>query len=429
MLRILITVLLLLCHTAAADSLLLVNARIFNGVDPDLKPGNVLIEDGVIKTVSRKPIAVPDSVQVIDAGNRVLSPGFIDIHSHLSIQYPLSQERYHPLVKGAYSADAAEFYLDSGFTTLRDAGGASPDLARAIEQGTIRGPRLYPSGAMISQTSGHGDFRLPHDPHPTVTGTSPYLLSKESVLADGVARTLVATRENLRLGATQIKIMGGGGVSSSFDPIHSVQSTPEEIRAAVQAARDWDTYVMAHAYTSAAIRRLVENGVRSIEHGLLIDDATAKLVKKNDVVISTQVHLFSKPPRKGLSENRLRKANMVRAGLENLVRLIKKYDIKTGFGTDLIFGEYKDISKEFRARSRYWKPAEIMRQATSESAEIIRMCGQLNPHGKFGEIRSGWLADLILIDGEPLDDITVLDDAHAMIPLVIMQGVVVKNTL
>ncbi len=324
----------------------------------------------------------------------------------------------------------ARFYLDAGFTTIRDAGGTHPDFARALELGTIYGPRLFPSGAVVSQTAGHGDFRAPHDPHPTLVSGNPYIDHGASVLADGADQTLMAVRENLKAGATQIKIMGGGGVMSEFDPIHSLQPSPAEIRAAVQAASDWGTYVLAHAYTSDAIRRLVENGVRSIEHGLLIDDATAKLVADNDVVISTQLTVYrTLQDLPGISERNLKKLEVVLAGQENLIRLIKKYDITTGFATDFIQGGYVMLTREFTERAEYWTAAEIMVQATSEGAKVIRMIGKLNRWGNFGEIREGWVADLLLINGEPLEDISVLRESESALALIMKEGVIVKNSL
>ena len=253
--------------------------------------------DGVIDTVSRRAIEPPDGAQVIDGGNRVLSPGFIDLHTHLTIQNPREMERYHPVVAGANAAAMARFYLDAGFTTIRDAGGTHPDFARAIEKGVIYGPRLFPSGATVSQTAGHGDARAAHDPHPTLVGGSPISADGTTVIADGVDQTLMAVRENLKAGATQIKIMGGGGVMSEYDPIHSLQPSPAEIRAAVQAASDWDTYVLAHAYTSEAIRRLVENGVRCIEHGLLLDEETAKARRRQRCRHQYSARRFQNPAR------------------------------------------------------------------------------------------------------------------------------------
>jgi len=248
------------------------------------------------------------------------------------------------------------------------------------------------------------------------------------VLADGVDQTLMAARENLKAGATQIKIMGGGGVMSEFDPIHSLQPSPAEIRAAVQAASDWGTYVLAHAYTSEAVQRLVENGVRCIEHGPLIDDATAKLVADNDVVISTQLTVYrTLQDLPGISDRNLRKLEAVLAGQENLVRLIKKYDITTGFATDFIQGGYTMLTREFTERAEYWSAAEIMVQATSESAEVIRMIGKLNRWGNFGEIREGWVADLLLINGEPLEDISILRDPDSALALIMKGGEIVKD--
>ncbi|MDH3768443.1 MAG: amidohydrolase family protein, partial [Gammaproteobacteria bacterium] len=386
--------------TANAQSILIENVRIFNGVDARLSAGHVLVVDGIIRTVSKSTIDAPDGALVLDGANRVLSPGFIDLHTHLAGQNPASMKKYHATVAGAHAASMAKHYLDSGFTTIRDAGGTHPDFARAIEAGTVYGPRLFPSGAVVTQTGGHGDFRSAHEPHPTLVGGTPYLNHDSSVLADGVDQTLMAVRENLKAGATQIKIMGGGGVMSTFDPIHSLQPSPAEIRAAVQAAGDFGTYVLAHAYTSEAVQRLVENGVKCIEHGLLIDDATAKLVAKNDVVVSTQLVVYrTLQDLPGISETNLAKLKVVLAGQENLIRLIKKYDITTGFATDFIQGGYTMLTRELTERAQYWTPAEIMVQATSESAKVIRMIGKLNRWGTFGEIREGWVADLLLING------------------------------
>ncbi|MBI2969480.1 MAG: amidohydrolase family protein [Gammaproteobacteria bacterium] len=415
-----------------AQSVLIENVRIFNGVDAKLTAGHVLVEGNLIRKVSTQTIDAPADALVIDGGNRVLTPGFIDLHAHLIPQYPLRHAKYHALVAGAYAADAARFYLHSGFTTIRDAGGTHPDLALAIETGELIGPRIYPSGAILSQTAGHGDFRLRHEAHPLLhpAGGDAYQSHDESVLVDGVAQTLAAARENLRLGATQIKIMGGGGVMSEFDPIHTLQPSPEEIRAAVQAAADWGTYVMAHAYTSEAVRRLVENGVRCIEHGLLIDDATARLVASNDVIISTQLVVFRiLQDLPDIEAANLEKLKIVLAGQENLIRLIKKYRISTGFGTDLVFGAYRMLAREFTARAEYWPAAEVLRQATSESARIIRMAGKLNRHGDFGEIREGWVADLLLINGEPLQDLSILENPDRSLALIMKGGQLVKSNL
>jgi imidazolonepropionase-like amidohydrolase len=413
-----------------AESYLIENVRIFNGVDPELSAGNVLVEDGVISAVSDDAITAPDGATVIDGADRVLSPGFIDLHVHLTGHVPSMLGDAHGTVVGAIANDVARHFLDSGFTTIRDAAGTHPDFARAIEAGIVYGPRVYPSGAVLSQTGGHGDRRHPSAPHPALESGSPYMASDQAVLVDGVDQHLAATRENLRRGATQIKIMGGGGVMSDYDPIDSLQPSPEEIRAVVQAASDWGTYVMAHAYTSKAVRRLVENGVRCIEHGLLVDDATARYVKQNNVVISTQLVVFRELANlPGITETHLEKLDVVLKGQENLIELIKKYDITTGFSTDLIAGMYPMLTREFTERAMYWTPAEVMAQATSESAKVIRMSGKRNRHGNFGEIREGWVADLLLINGEPLEDISVLRDPENNLALIMKGGEIVKNQL
>ena len=415
---------------AHAESYLIENVRIFNGVDPELTPGHVLVDDGIIAAVSEEAIAAPAGTTVLDGGNRVLTPGFIDLHAHLTMHVPLELGNVDATTVGAIANHVARDFLDSGFTTVRDAGGTHPDLARAIDEGIVYGPRVFPSGAILSQTAGHGDWRHKSAPHPALEGGDPYLYSGQAVIVDGVDQHLAATRENLRHGATQIKIMGGGGVVSDYDPIHSLQPSPAEIRAAVQAASDWGTYVLAHAYTSEAVRRLVDNGVRCIEHGLLIDDETAKYVKKNDVVISTQLVVYrALADTPGISETHLEKLDVVLKGQERLIGLIKKYDITTGFSTDLIGGMYPLLTREFTERAEYWTPAEVLAQATSESARVIRMSGKLNRHGDFGEIRQGWVADLLLINGEPLDDISVLRDPGKNLALIMKAGKIVKNAL
>ena len=419
------------CASAAeADSVLIENVRIFNGVDAQLRAGHVLVEDGVIARISQDAIAAPAGAVVLDGGNRVLSPGFIDLHVHLASHVPGAQFEAFNTLHNVYAVIVAKHFLDSGFTSIRDAGGTHPHFARAIDAGDIPGPRVFPSGAYISQTAGHGDWRPSAQGNPTLGGGNPYIYDGTSVIVDGVDQHLAAARENLRLGATQIKIMGGGGVMSEFDPIHSLQPSPAEIRAAVQAASDFGTYVLAHAYTSEAVRRLVDNGVKCIEHGLLIDDATAKYVKANDVVISTQLVVYRELANlPGISQANLDKLAIVLEGQENLVALLRKYDITTGFSTDLISGMYPLLTREFTERALYWTPAEVLIQATSESAGVIRMSGKLNRHGNFGEIREGWLADLLLINGEPLQDISVLRDPEHNLALIMKGGEIIKNIL
>ena len=418
---------LLISFAAHAQTVLIEDVRIFNGVDPELQAGHVLVRDGVIETISDEPIAAPAGATIVPGNNRILTPGFIDLHVHFNLQMPAELMREHGTAAGARSIAIARYYLDSGFTTVRDAGGTHPDLARAYNSGALYGPRIYPSGATLSQTSGHGDFRMPHEANPAHAHTSPYLAGDFSILVDGVDAHLVGVRESLKNGATQIKIMGGGGVMSDFDPIHSLQPSPAEIRAAVQAAGDWGTYILAHAYTAEAIERLVTNGVRCIEHGLLIDEATAKLVKKNDAAIVTQLYIFQAlVDEPYMTEFQKEKSAMVRAGQENLIRLIKKHDISTGFSTDFIFGDYEHLADEFLWRAKFWSNAEVLHHATGGAGEIIRFAGKLNRHGNFGEVREGWVADLLLHNGEILEDLAHLADPEANLALIMKDGEIIK---
>jgi imidazolonepropionase-like amidohydrolase len=235
-----VAVLVIAAPASAESAVLFKNVRVFDGVDPALLKASVLVEGDKITKISSRSIDVPEGTIVIEGNNRVLSPGFIDLHSHLTFQAPKDATDLHPSAVGAIAGKAAEHYLMSGFTSIRDAGGTHPDIARIIERGTIEGPRLFASGAVITQTSGHGDFRGRADPHPTLSGRGidHTLGLGQSVIADGAPQWLAAVRENLKHGATQIKIMGGGGVASDYDPIHTLQPSPEEIRAAVQAAGD-----------------------------------------------------------------------------------------------------------------------------------------------------------------------------------------------
>ena len=416
----------------AESAVLFQDVRIFDGLSPELRAGHVLVEGRHIARVSAEPIDAPEGALVIDGGGRILSPGFIDLHAHLTFSVPRDELEVHPWVVGAVAGDAARSYLSQGFTTIRDAGGTHPDLARAVDSGLLVGPRIYPSGPVITQTSGHGDFRRRSDPHPVLCncGFDAHLGHGMATIADGVPLTLAAVRENLKYGATQIKIMGGGGVASDYDPIHTLQPSPEEIRAAVQAAGDWGTYVLAHSYTSEAVQRLVDNGVKVIEHGLLIDEETAKLCAEKGIVISTQVAIFRMAAElPGMTENNRAKMKQVLAGQDRLIGFIKKYGIKMGFGTDFVFGMYRHLGREFTARAEYFTPAEILRQATSESAEIVRMAGKLDPYDDFGEVREGWLADLLVIEGDPFADISILESPETSLAVIMKDGELIKNKL
>lgn len=424
----------------ATPTLIIRHARVFDGRNPQLQPDRTIIVSGnqivAIRADTADNSAIPESVRVIDAGGRVVIPGLIDAHVHTTIVSPVHQLReFDPSYLTARSAVEARATLMRGFTTVRDMAGPSFGLKQAIDEGLLEGPRIFPSGAMISQTSGHGDFRhRSATPGRRWTGQSDTLeLNGYALIADGPDEVAAAVREQLRLGASQIKLAAGGGVSSSFDPLDSVQYFDTELRAAVQAASDWGTYVAVHAYTPTAIRRSVEAGVRSIEHGQLIDEPTMKLIAERGVYLSTQAYLFGAENPVGSQRNALQqaKALLVAQGLDRSMQLAKKYHVKIVFGTDL-FGSPKIFagqSREFGARLQWFTSVEILQQATSINGDLLALSGKRNLYGRVGVIEEGALADLLIVDGNPLDDIRILEQPERSLSVIIKDGRVVKNEL
>ena len=285
-------------RAASPPAVLITNARVFDGTADQLAEGmSVLVESNIIARVSKAAIEPPRGAIVVDAGSRVLMPGLIDTHTHLamaSLPLPTLTTADPGYVTMAAAAEA-ERMLMRGVTTIRDMGGPTFGLKRAIDEGLVRGPRIYPSGYVISQTAGHGDFRQPQDPHPHfgMMGELPHTRFGFAFLADGRPEVLAAVRETLRHGATQIKVMAGGGVNSPYDSIDVMQYTEDELRAAVEAAEAWGTYVVVHAYSPEAIRHALNAGALDISHANLIDEATMKLLAEKGAYLSAQVAVFT----------------------------------------------------------------------------------------------------------------------------------------
>ncbi|UCG72775.1 MAG: amidohydrolase family protein, partial [Chromatiales bacterium] len=306
---------------APPQRLLIRDVRVWDGTSDKAVPAlNVLIEDKLIKTIgSDEPAG--DDIAVIDAGGRTLIPGIIDAHTHLAL--PMNPSEIHheePGYVSALSVKAAQGVLMRGWTTVRDIGGPSQGLARAIDDGIVEGPRIYTSAMVISQTSGHGDQRALTDPHPNMGGPVNPNALRYKLLADGPAEVRRAVRESLRQGAVQIKVMAGGGISSQYDPIDTTQYSVEELRAAVESAADWNTYVAVHAYTDAAVNRALDAGVKVIEHGHLLTEGTLKRLKAEDVYLSSQsfgfVRIFAAQVQ---DSERGRKSAQVMDGVDNLM--------------------------------------------------------------------------------------------------------------
>lgn len=420
--------------------ILFTNVHVFNGVDEQrIENANVLIVDNLIAETSPEPLAVANA-RIIDGDGRTLMPGLIDAHVHMAITEPVAdlRDNYDWMYWGAVSTIEAEKMLLRGFTTVRDAGGPAIGLQKAIDRGKAVGPRIYASGPVISQTSGHGEHRVYTEPHPNFMGAQPSFFNQHvEFLADGVPEVLRATREALRMGAVQIKVMAGGGVSSSVDPLHTVQGLPEELEASVRAAADWGTYVMVHAYNDDSILRSLEAGVISIEHGQLMTEKSAQAIKDKGAWIVPFYSLLGLDEAtvvKALGPSAGSKFLSVQAGARNQMKLIKDFGIENvAFSTDII-GDPVALAKqndEFKYRLEVWSSYEILVQATSKTAELLGLSGKLNPYtdGPLGVIAEGAYADIILVDGNPVDDVTVLVDYTNNIDLIMKDGVIYKNTL
>jgi imidazolonepropionase-like amidohydrolase len=420
-------------YSQDANSILYENVRIFDGHGPDLGPlSNVLVRDGVIETISTDAKTAADAA-VIDGGGRVLMPGLIDAHWHTMLvgttpEAGLNNDAgYTTLI----AAREAEKTLLRGFTTVRDLGGASFSLKRAIDEGMIAGPRIYPSGAIISVTSGHGDFRMLHELPRSVGDLSRMEQLGMAMIADSPDEVRMRAREQLMLGASQIKLTAGGGVASPFSPLDVSTFTSEELRAAVEAAENWGTYVCVHAYTSVAIQRSIEAGVRVIEHGHLMDEATAKLMAEKGIWLSTQPFIEGFEEGIPLSDESRRQLRQVISGTDRIYGFAKKYGIKTAFGTDILFSPAAAKTQGLMLTwlKRWYTPPEILEMATATNAELLQLSGPRNPYpGKLGVVEEGAMADLLLVDGDPLEDIDLMANPDNFV-VIMKAGKVYKNTL
>ncbi|MBS0251289.1 MAG: amidohydrolase family protein [Proteobacteria bacterium] len=417
-----------------AKATLIQNVNIFDGRSDQLTTGmSVLVEGNKIAKIAAN-IGAPDNTTVIDAGGRTLMPGLIDAHAHIMFQMSVDEAaNSDELYFGYVATQTASTYLTHGFTTIRDVSGNTFSLKKAIDRGIVAGPRIYPSGPMISQTSGHSDHRTDANQSALIAKEPSTFMKYNMVqIADGRAEVLIAVRENLRRGASQIKIAVGGGTGSYADPLDVIEYTPDEIRAAVEAAADWGTYVTAHVYNSEGIRRAIDNGVKCIEHGQLVDEATLQYMKDKRIWLSPQVIAYTFIP-KGFTEDQAQKHRQAYAGIDHMFTMAKRIGFtKIAFGSDIITDPetMKRINDEFSFRAKWFTPTEILRQATSNNAELLGMSGPRNPYpGKLGVIEEGAYADLLLINGDPLKDISILTKPEENLALIMKDGKIYKNAI
>ena len=394
-------------------------------------PTDVLVRGNRIAAIGdgARPTA---SARVIEGHGRTLMPGLIDVHWHSTFtalsQADLLAPDASPEKLAATVATESARTLLRGFTSVRDAGGPIFELKAAIDAGKMPGPRIWPSGDFVSQTSGHGDLRQPHERSRRFFG-KPSMAEEmgATFIADGRDEVLTAVRENLRMGASQIKLMAGGGTSSAYDPVDVTQYTFDEMRAAVEAAEDWGTYVTVHAYTVRAVRRAIEAGVKCIEHGQLLDEDTLKLMAERGIWLSTQTLRAST---EDMDPLRREKRKPVIEGQARTIAAAKRSGVRMAWGTDFLFDPALNVEQNaYILLLREWfTPAEILKMVTHDNAELLQLSGLRSPYqGRLGVVEPGAMADLLLVDGDPLVDLEVIADPERNFVVIVKDGRIVKR--
>ena len=425
----------LIAQDAQPTIVLFQNVRIFDGKSDTLSgPSNVLVRGNKIERISTAPIPTDRraKTQIIEGSGRTLMPGLIDAHWHAmlirsnAVEAIVGDVGYNNIAAGVEATDT----LMRGFTTVRDVGGPVFGLKTAIDSGIIAGPRIFPSGAVITVTGGHGDFRQLSELPRTIGTLSRMEQLGASMVADSPDEVRVRVREQLMQGASQIKLTAGGGVASPFSPIDVSTFTEAELRAAVEAAENWGTYVTAHAFTPVAIQRAIAAGVRCIEHGFLMDEATAKLIAEKGVWLSTQP--LPEELRQGFPVGSVQraKADEVWPGIARTYELAKKYKIKTAWGTDVLFSQAlaQQQGAILASLVRWYSPAETLAIATGTNAELLALSGKRSPYaGKLGVVEQGALADLLLVEGNPLENMKLIADPAKNFKVIMKGGRIYKD--
>lgn len=413
----------------------LTNLRFFDGQAPSMRTGlDILVEGGRIIGLPAVGTG-PSDADTIDCGGRAVTPGLIDCHWHATLVgvsqiAALTQDIGWVHLMAGREAGAT---LMRGFTTVRDTGGPVFGLKMAIDQGAVTGPRIFPSGAMLSQTSGHGDFRLltalPRAERDALDYTE---RTGVAAIADGRDEVLRRAREQLMRGASQIKIMAGGGVASPYDPLDTAQYTLDEMRAAVEAAADWGTYVCAHVYTPTGIMRCIEAGVRSIEHGQLADEETIRAMARAGAWWSIQPFLADEDANQYSDPRSRAKQRQVAEGTVRAFEQGRAEGVNMAFGTDVLFNPQGAASqgRQLAKLTRFMRPLDALKMATGAAGELLALSGERAPYeGRLGIIAEGALADILVWDGDPEADLDFLSDPESNLRLVMKGGRVFKEQL
>lgn len=413
------------------DNVVIRGAQVFNGCESDLSLADVLISGNMISKIGPNLEAPEGSLEIM-ADGYTLIPGLIDAHWHGLFaeatipQIMTSNEGYWNLLAARAQSNA----LYRGFTSIREAAGPMFDIARATDEGLIQGPRVFPSGPAISQTSGHMDFRFTTDVPATSDNLHPLERADGFYIADGVPEVIKRVRENLMQGATQIKLMAGGGVTSSYDPIHTIQFTDDEMNAAVEVAENWGTYVMTHAINDEAVSHSLDAGVKSIEHGHMATEETLERMREEGAWLSMQPFLDDEDAPE-LNEAQKAKYKFVTDGTDFVYRTAKELGVKIAFGTDTLFSA--DLAKRQGAQlaklQKWFSPFEALKMATCDNAELLALAGPLTPYpdGPLGVIQPGAYADMILVNGNPLENLDLISDPDGNFALIMKDGVIYKN--
>ncbi|MCB2001496.1 MAG: amidohydrolase family protein [Burkholderiaceae bacterium] len=411
-----------------ADRQVMRNARVFDSVSGTVTAARQIVIEGDRIAAIVDASASVDAAQVIDAHDKVVLPGLIDAHVHVvAASHDLvGLAQQPPSMVVAQSSQILRGMLRRGFTTVRDAAGADYGLQEAVARGLFEGPRLFIAGFPVSQTGGHADMR-PKGVRMREMFCSCAGLGLIGAIADGVGEVRRAVREQVRNGANQIKIMAGGGVSSPTDPLEGTQFSIDELRAACEEAEAANLYTMAHAYSPRAVTRAVQAGVRSIEHGNLIDAATARVMKEHGAylvpTLSTYQALSNEGARLGWSGEMLDKLAMVQQrGIESL-QIARSEGVPIVFGTDLLGHMHDQQSGEFDLRTQAMSPVEALQSATIVAARMMRQEGQI------GELVAGAWADLLIVDGDPTQELSMLTRPETGIRLIMQAGRVVVDRM